>query len=126
MDTILILEPDFVFLDFLVELLNENGFRTLASQNEQLGLQLAESHIPDLIICDITKTGLNGYKLLSTLRKISVTRKIPCLFLTREGTNRNSPNAMELRSDNYLDDSCTIEEFIEAIEVRLGGSKQAA
>ena len=126
MNTILILERDFVFLDFLVELLNEHGFRTLASQTERLGLQLAKDHIPDLIICDTISTEFNSYNLLSTLCKSSVAKNIPCIFLTREGTDRHYPKARQLKADNYLDESCTVEEFIKAIEVQLARSKQVA
>ena len=126
MNTILILEQDFIFLDFLVELLNEHGFRTIASQDERLGLQLAQSHIPDLIICDVTKTDSNGYKLLSTLRRSSMTRKIPCIFITREGTHKNYPSPRELKADDYLDESCTVEEFLQAIEAQFAPSKQVA
>ncbi len=67
----------------IVEELQEAGYRTLAAQDGEEALNLLKDATPDLLLCDITMPGLDGYGVLRAIRsqrpEIST---VPFVFLT--------------------------------------------
>lgn len=66
----------------VADTLSEEGYSVATAQSGREALvQLAES-VPDLIISDIRMPGMDGYKLVSTLRSNPRTELVPIIFLT--------------------------------------------
>ena len=62
---------------------------------------------------------LDGYILLKALRESPITAIIPFIFLTSEVSQSQIRKAMEMGADDFIINSCTQEEFLKAIIVRL-------
>ena len=58
--TILIIEDEDHLRRDIGELLGFSGFVTLLASNGLIGVQMAEMHLPDLILCDITMPGMDA------------------------------------------------------------------
>ena len=116
---VLTIDDDFLFLEVLREVLEFYGFQPIGAHNGCLGLQLAQIQIPDLILCDLTMPGLNGYEVLMALRQNSVTKNIPVIFLTGEGTHSVCHRARELGANDCLAKPCPFDKLIPAIEAQL-------
>ncbi len=76
---------------------------TIVEANDgQEGLDLAERHKPDLIILDYSMPEMNGYEMLSRLRKGANTRNIPVIMLTSEASREKVVKVLKLGVKDYL------------------------
>ncbi len=119
MKTILVIEDEAQTREIFSRCLNFEGFLVLAAESGTRGVQLAKSHIPDLIVCDIMMPDMDGYQVLSTLHQDPKTAAIPFIFLTAKVTMADLRQGMELGADDYLTKPCTVEHLLAAITTRL-------
>jgi len=80
--SILIIEDDPFFAKLLTNQSRKHNFKVLFADNGELGLQLAEIYLPKAIILDIKLPGINGWKVIETLKKNPYTRHIPINCIT--------------------------------------------
>ncbi|MBD0386877.1 MAG: response regulator [Nostoc sp. C3-bin3] len=120
---ILVIEDDNVTRNLYLKGLEAKGFDTIGANSGVAGIQQAQEHIPDLVICDITMPDMDGYNVLITLRQDPLTGIIPFIFLTGSSTKADVRKAMELGADDYLTKPSTLDELLRAIAIRL--QKQA-
>ncbi len=91
----------------------------MGAENGLIGVQLAQLHKFDLIICDVMMPELDGYGVIEALRDNPQTADIPFIFLTAKGDRADLRQGMILGADDYLTKPCTNQELIEAISARL-------
>lgn len=123
MNKILVIEDWADARTFFVECLKAEDHYAIGAENGLVGVQMAQEHLPDLILCDIMMPQLDGYGVLTTLRQDPVTAIIPFIFLTAKVTKANLRKGMELGADGYINKPCTVDELLRVIAVRL--EKQA-
>ncbi|MEA5506189.1 response regulator [Halotia wernerae UHCC 0503] len=121
---ILVIEDDTVTRNLFVKGLEAEGFETIDAKSGLDGIQQAQEHLPDLVICDIAMPDIDGYNVLTTLRQDPVTAIIPFIFLTGSNSKTDIRRAMELGADDYLTKPSTVDELLRAIASRL--QKQAS
>mgnify|MGYP001794001973 FL=1 len=119
MTKILVIQSELSNNNIFIKLLELEGFNIIVSENAVVGLCKAQSELPDLIISDIIMPELDGYSLLKALRESPITAIIPFIFLTSETSQSQIRKAMEMGADDFIINSCTQEEFLKAIIVRL-------
>ncbi len=78
---ILIIEDNKDLVYFLTQKLS-NQYRILSALNGEDGIQLAESNIPNLIICDLMLPGIGGNEVVKYLKENVMTSHIPIIMLT--------------------------------------------
>jgi YesN/AraC family two-component response regulator len=120
---ILVIEDDAVTRNLFLDSLQAEGFETIGAENGRIGIQLAQEHLPDLMICDIIMPDMDGYDVLNALRQDPLTAIIPFIFLTGSDTKDALRKGMELGADDYLTKPLTVEQLLKAIAIRL--EKQA-
>ncbi|MCL6435991.1 MAG: EAL domain-containing protein [Leptolyngbyaceae cyanobacterium HOT.MB2.61] len=123
MTQILVIEDDPNVRTLILKLLQAEGFDTLSAEDGRTGVHLATIHEPDLIICDIMMSELDGYEVLSQLRQDSTTAAIPFIFLSAKSERVDLRQGMELGADDYLTKPFKRTELLGAIAARL--AKQA-
>lgn len=74
--SILIIEDDGDLLEVLSYVLEDAGYRIFAASNSADGLELAETESIDLVILDISMTGMNGIDVGRALRSDSRTANV--------------------------------------------------
>jgi len=116
---ILVIEDDELIRETLLQLLESQNYRVIVAQNGRVGVQMALSEIPDLILCDVQMPELDGYEVLRTLRQNSLAATIPFIFLTAQGTKADFRRGMELGGDDYLTKPFTKAELLGAISSRI-------
>jgi anti-anti-sigma factor len=119
MTTILAIEDEAKICENIEEILELEGFDVLTAENGRIGVQLAQEHHPDLIICDVMMPELDGYDVLVALRQNPDTLKIPFIFLSAKATTADFRKGMSLGADDYLTKPFTPKELLEAISTRL-------
>src|SRR5436190_18670090 len=66
----------------ITESLKIYGFTTLAAEDGVSGIEMAQEHRPDLIICDINMPNIDGYGVLTAIRQNESTATTPFIFLS--------------------------------------------
>lgn len=123
MTKVLVIEDEAESRNIFLECLEAEGFDTISAENGLVGVEKAQEHLPDLIICDVVMPQLDGYGVLSSLRQNRGTALIPFIFLTAKSTTDEIRQGMKLGADDYLTKPTTAEELLGAIATRL--EKQA-
>ncbi len=119
MKTVLVIEDEAQTRSIFLKCLKLEGFQALGASNGGEGVAIAQSQRPDLVVCDIMMPDIDGYSVLSALRRSPTTAAIPLIFLTAKVTMADLRRGMELGADDYLTKPCTIEQFLTTISVRL-------
>ncbi len=126
MKTVLVIEDEAQTRNIFLQCLEFEGFHALGAANGTNGIELAHQHHPDLVVCDIMMPDIDGYSVLSALRKSRDTATIPLIFLTAKVTMADLRRGMEFGADDYLTKPCTVEQFLTAINTRLKRQDQLA
>jgi signal transduction histidine kinase len=63
-------------------LLERHSYEVLPAANGAQALQMAEAHVPDLMLLDMMMPGMDGFELLQQLRRNSALEAVPVIFLT--------------------------------------------
>lgn len=116
---ILIIEDEFDIRKNIETILTENGYEIISAPNGNIGIQLAKTIIPHLIICDIMMPGVDGYAVFQELSKEKSTRSIPFIYLTAKTSREELRIGMEIGADDYLFKPFKIDEILNAVESRL-------
>ncbi|MGB7413810.1 MAG: response regulator [Thermosynechococcaceae cyanobacterium] len=117
--TVLIIEDEAQTRSVFLSSLSFEGFGAVGASCGSEGVALAQTHRPDLVVCDIMMPDMDGYQVLSTLRQVPDTARIPFIFLTAKATMPELRVGMNLGADDYLTKPCTVGVFIDAIATRL-------
>jgi len=120
---ILIIEDNDDIRESASEILELADYEVMQAENGRVGVDLANQHIPDLILCDIMMPELDGYGVLYLLNKNPQTSTIPFIFLTAKAERLDMRKGMEMGADDYLTKPFDDVELLNAIESRL--SKKA-
>lgn len=119
MNKILLIEDETSVRENILDLLEAEGFETISAPNGKVGIDLALSEAPDLILCDLMMPEVDGYGVLQKLRQEAVTSTIPFIFLTAKSTRTDFRQGMDLGADDYLTKPFTRAELLGAINSRL-------
>jgi signal transduction histidine kinase/DNA-binding response OmpR family regulator len=95
----------------------------LSAPSGELGLELALTNRPDLIILDLNLPGMDGFEVLLRLRAREETRRIPVFALTASATRRDIERGQEAGFDKYLTKPFDVPALVEAVHtvLDLGG-----
>ncbi len=119
MTKILVIEDEESVRENILDLLEAENFKTLAAANGKIGVDLAVSEVPDLILCDLMMPNIDGYEVLKLLNSQAITATIPFIFLTARTAKADVRKGMELGADDYLTKPFTRSELLNAIASRL-------
>lgn len=88
--TILIVDDEQTYLDIIANTLQKRGFKVLQALNGQMGLQVAQKFLPDIIVMDWEMPKLNGIEAIRLLKQHEITRDIPIIMATGVMTSVDS------------------------------------
>ena len=119
MKRILLIEDNNEIRENTAEILELDGYEVLTAENGKIGVELASSQKPDLIICDIMMPVLDGYSVLHLLSKNPDTENIPFIFLTAKADRSDFRKGMEMGADDYITKPFDDVDLLNAIESRF-------
>ncbi len=119
MSKILVIEDDPGIRRNLVEMLELEGFTARAAIDGVSGVEAACAWLPDLIISDIMMPNLDGYGVLTELRRRPETATTPFIFLSARADKADRRTGMGLGADDYLTKPFTSDEVLSAVNARL-------
>ncbi|MEM9217779.1 MAG: EAL domain-containing protein [Cyanobacteria bacterium P01_F01_bin.150] len=123
MASILIIEDEPQISLSLEQFLKLHGFHVLTAENGQKGVEIAQSQLPDLVLCDIMMPELDGYGVREKLAIHHRTDSIPFIFLTAKASLDNLRQGMNLGADDYITKPFKFADVLTSIEARLKRQK---
>jgi two-component system copper resistance phosphate regulon response regulator CusR len=114
---ILVIEDEAKTAAFLSKGLKENGFSVDIACNGIDGLSILEQNHYDLAILDIMLPLLDGWSVLSSLRKKNIQTRV--LLLTARDSVEDRVNGLELGADDYLVKPFAFSELLARIRTLL-------
>jgi len=89
------------------------------------GLQLAQNHLPDLVLMDINLPGLGGFEALKALQDDPTTAHIPVLALSANAMPRDVEKGLAAGFLRYLTKPIKVDEFMDALDHALTQAERA-
>lgn len=112
---VLIVEDNFELRLFLKNQL-QKFYRILEAENGREGLFIAEKHLPDLIVSDITMPEMDGIELLKSIKLNSEISHIPFILLTAKSSIENQIEGLKYGADFYITKPFSTEFLLASVE----------
>ncbi len=93
--------------------------RMLGARDGHLGVEMARSYLPDVILMDINLPGISGIEAMNILRKDPTTCHIPVLALSANAMLRDIEKGLEAGFFRYLTKPIKVNELMGALEEAL-------
>jgi len=122
-NVVLVIEDNLDMQSHIKRVVEQQHHCLLASSGEQ-GLLLAEEYLPDLIVCDIMLTGIDGFEVLKQLKSNELTDHIPVILLTARSDLESRLHGLNLQADEYLSKPFNQQELLIRIENLIENRKQ--
>ena len=120
MKKILFIEDESALQKTFGDMLKSQEYEIISALNGEIGLRLAQTKNPDLILLDLTLPKLHGLEVLKKLKQAPETKEIPVIILTNLEDMQNIEKALSLGATTYLvKANYTLEDIIEKIEQAL-------
>ncbi len=115
--SILYIEDNLANLRLVSQIVGQYSHLTLlTAHTPELGVEMAATRLPDLILLDINLPGLDGYQVLEILRGDEQLRNIPVIAVTAYAMPHDIDRGMSAGFSGYLTKPLDIGLFIETIE----------
>jgi CheY-like chemotaxis protein len=99
---ILLVEDDRFLRRAAETTLKQQGYSVITAADGEEALRVARSEPLDLILLDLIMPKLNGFQVLSALKKDAPTAHIPVIILSNLGQDRDVQQAMEAGATAYF------------------------
>jgi signal transduction histidine kinase len=119
MKRVLVIDDDESYRQMVSSILKQSGFAVLDANNGNQGIELAQTHALDLVICDVMMENLDGFGVLDRLRMDPATSTMPFIFMTGLTDKESMRKGMTLGADDFLVKPFTGSDLRSAVEARL-------
>ncbi len=96
---IMIVDDDTNISELMTLYLNKEGYETKTYTNGRTALKAFAEVAPDLLLLDVMMPEMDGYEMLTEVRKTS---KVPVIMVTAKGETFDKVLGLELGADDYL------------------------
>jgi CheY-like chemotaxis protein len=99
---VLFIDDNPVDRTLMERLLSKCGITVLLAPTAKEGINLAEEHLPDLILLDILLPGISGIEVCKKIKNKPATSKIPIIFYTSIDTPKHLIDYESYGAVDYL------------------------
>ncbi|HYD67087.1 response regulator [Azospirillum sp.] len=121
--TVLVIEDEAFTRMVLAKMLATLGFKAVhQAADGEAGLAAVREHRPDVVVCDVEMTPLDGLGFLRALRAGGDPRHaaLPVIFMTNRADEGRMAEARDLGADAFLVKPATPDSLRAALGARLG------
>lgn len=117
---ILVIEDEKTLRFLIVKILTEEGFEVDEAIDGEQGFEKAKTNKPDLILLDLRLPGINGFDVLSKIKKDSALESIKVIILSNLGQKEEIERGMNLGATDYMIKAhFTLDEIIDRVKKTL-------
>ncbi len=110
-------DPNLILL--VKDYLEFRGYNVDTAENGREALEVLDSLVPDMIICDVMMPEMDGYALVKHIREEPTTNRIPVLFLSAKGQSQDRVKGLNEGADVYMSKPFEPEELVAQVESSL-------
>jgi two-component system KDP operon response regulator KdpE len=110
---VLVVDDEIRILKFLTSNLRTQGYEVITASNGLEALKQFHAIQPDLILLDILMPKMNGLDVLKEIRGFS---KVPVIFLSAKGDERDKITGLDMGADDYIAKPFSPDELVSIIE----------
>jgi DNA-binding response OmpR family regulator len=81
---------------------SDENFKVLETKSGKEALDLAKKEIPDITLADVSLSEIDGLELLKSLKKETLTQKIPVIIFTQTEREGDKIKAIELEARDFI------------------------
>ena len=116
---ILVVEDNEANLYLIKFMLEKSGFEVIEARSGEMGIELALTEKPDLIIMDIQLPDINGLEATRRIRASKSDGGIPIIALTSYAMTGDKEKALEAGCTHYIEKPIKPETFMKEIKTFL-------
>ena len=121
---VLIIEDNEANMELATDLLEVAGLEVLQARTADIGIDLARSQIPAVIVMDIGLPGMDGLEATRILKADAVTRSIPVLATTSHAMTGDQEKALAAGCDGYITKPIDTRTFADTVKRFLSPSAE--
>lgn len=115
--SILYIDDNPINLKLVTQMLSRRkNIYLFTAQTPELGLELAYTHQPELILLDINMPGMDGYQVLEILKSDQKLKSKPVIAVTANAMPRDVKRGLAAGFTDYLAKPLDVEVFLKAID----------
>ena len=118
--TILIVDDHGPTLEKWKALLEQQNLKVLTAINGQNAYELAHERQPDLILSDLDMPQVDGFQLLTLLKKANETKEIPVIIFSGTTDVTSKLLAIHMGAIAYLEKPLDSDELLDTIQKKCG------
>lgn len=113
---ILVADDDLDMLDLLKTLLSKAGYAVITAENGLEAVEKAQKELPALVMLDIHMPKMDGLKACKAIKSGQLTKSMPVVMLTVEGSMVEIQQAMGYGAKTYLTKPSSREEILKVVK----------
>lgn len=117
--TVLCIEDNPANLRLISQILRLRPVNFISTHSPALGIELAQAHHPDLILLDINIPNMDGYQVLSVLKKDPALKHIPVIAVTAKAMAHDIERGMAAGFAAYITKPLNVDCFLQSIDCYL-------
>ncbi len=118
---ILVIEDEESICNFMMAVLNANGYQVMKAGAGKEGISMAAAYSPDVILLDLGLPDMDGTEVIKGIRTWS---KVPIVVVSARGHEREKVEALDLGADDYIVKPFGTSELLARIRTALRHSTQ--
>ncbi len=99
---ILIIEDDEFLRELIGQKLTREGYIIVEAEDGERGIEAVKKEKPDLVLLDLILPGVDGFEVLSQIKKDPSTAQVPVLILSNLGQKDDIERGLKLGAVDYL------------------------
>jgi sigma-B regulation protein RsbU (phosphoserine phosphatase) len=99
---ILVIDDDVVIRKLLRHHLDKNNYQVIEAAGPEEGMEHLSANSIDLVLCDVTMEGMDGFTFCRKVRENENYRAIPFVFVTAKNTMEDKSMALEAGGDDII------------------------
>jgi CheY-like chemotaxis protein len=120
MAKLLIVEDNEMNRDMLSRRLQRRGFTTIIATDGEMGVAMARSEAPDLILMDMSLPVIDGWEASRQLKADPATAAIPIIALTAHAMTSDRDKALQAGCNDYDTKPVDLPRLLGKIDALLG------
>jgi two-component system sensor histidine kinase EvgS len=116
---IVLAEDDAVNMKLFADMLTQNDYAVILTQNGKEAVETVERESPDIVLLDLRMPVMDGFEAVRRLKKSPKTAATPVLALTACVMADDKEQVRKAGFDGLVEKPCRVSELLHAIKTHL-------
>jgi DNA-binding response OmpR family regulator len=123
--TVLVVDDERDIVDLITYNLQRNGYNVLCAYDGTEAIELAQKHVPDLVVLDLMLPGIDGTEVARRMKADARTAQVPIIMLTAKGEETDVVVGLTLGADDYVTKPFSMKILLARLSTVLRRAEQA-